>query len=136
MAGCNSCGKGSKKLNSNISSTSIISAIPEVDRMEVIYLGGAYSHRIISPHGALYKYGMANYGTGQYGKKLIIHKDDYPPKDGVKLFEEVVTLEPIIVQSVEIVDDDSELEPENDFEPQSEEVSTPTKTKSLFGVLK
>ena len=120
MAGCNSCGKSTKQINVNNTPTNIVNAIPVEDRMEVIYLGGRYSHRIVSPHGALYPYKIANYGTGQYGKKMIIHRNDYPPKDGVKLFEEVV--QPVSVQ--------------NEVQVESKPVAKKKATKSLFEELK
>lgn len=125
---CSAC-KERKVRQTGDNRTRLVEAIPEGDRMEVRYLGGSYSHKIISPNGAIWPFGFSNYGYGQYGDHLVIHKDDFTVKQGGRtLFEEVtidetpVPMETLTFgnQLIEPIEDETEQE-ENKTEEELEE---------------
>lgn len=109
---CGGCGKNTKIINTTAASTSTVtSSIPEGDRVKVKYLGGNYRHKILSPNGAIFPYGIYNYGYGQYGIELIIHKGDLVPEDGSpSKFEKLAVEEPEV--EAQTVSSETEDEPE------------------------
>ena len=95
---CSSCKERSAVRAASANRTGLTQAIPEEDQVEVTYLGGQYFHKIISPNGALFPYGYSNYGYGQGGDILIIHRGDLLVKPGGrKLFEPMIEAPKIMV---------------------------------------
>lgn len=121
---CNSCGGKKIGVKTPVTKTQIVNAIPEIDRVKVKYLGGAYFHKIISPNSALFPYGFYNYGYGKYGDELIIHKGDLPVRQGNRVLFEAIN-EPI--ELFTIVDEPILIE-----EIDEEEFETPTNPFSML----
>lgn len=167
---CSSCGGNSSNKRSVVNTTTtnrtaLIDLIPQEDQLKVVYIGGSYTHKIVSPNGAIYPLGYTNYGMGRGGDVLIIHKDDFPvlPSTYRKYFElyeqpeaqQQMTVErkqvnvtevkePVVTVNLDTVNESEDVSKDDeslDTEPQTEKVvvkneKPKSSKKNLFDELK